>query len=193
VSQLLLPVLLGFLLLAILLYWSLTGTTSSNREIGLSDAREALNRLQLQILPAGLVDRILNPDDFEFVRNERNPAILRMLEMERKTIAISWLRQTRHQVGLLMRSHVRAARSNAKLNPVIETKLAVDFFIFLLTYKVLLGLIWVSGPFQARKVASSVIHAVTRICQTSERFLPHPAVRGSSVPAVPGSGASGLR
>jgi hypothetical protein len=187
--QLIVPIVLGFLLLSILLYWFLLGNPSSKAKSDLCEAREALIRLQM--LPISLVDRVLDPNDLQFVRSEKDPMILSMFESERKIIAICWLHQLRRQVVLLMRSHVRAVRSNARLSPAIETKLAFDYFEFLLTYQFLLGLMWMSGPFEARRLAGSVTHSVTRLCQTSERLLAPSVSRPGSVTAIPGDRASG--
>jgi hypothetical protein len=170
-SQFFLPILIGFVLLAMLFYWVLRGNSGSASRIGISEAHQALALLQVKLLPLGLADRILDTADADFARSQSNPAILELLEKERKALAIFWLHYTREQVGLLMSFHVRSARRSANLSPSLEFKLALNYLNFLTAYRILLGLFWTSGPFSARRVSGIITGAAVRLCQASEQVF----------------------
>lgn len=168
-TQIILPLAIGLVLLGMAVYWLLW--TEAPHEMALPEARDALASLQSKFLPMSLVERILDYDDFVFVRSQKEREILRLLETERKTIAIYWLRHTRRQVRLLMTFHVKSARGSAGLSAALELKLAVSYLIFLAARNALLALIWLRGPFRAQKVAQHTLTVATRFCSVSESVL----------------------
>lgn len=169
--QIILPVIIGFLLLGILFYWFLQADSSDRDGLGFSEAHHALSSLQTRFLPVNLVDRIVNYEDMVFVQRQGDPGLIKLLSAERRGVAIHWLRRTREQVRLLMSFHVQSARRNANLGLALEIKLAVHYFVFLLAYNALFGLIQLGGPFRARRVAGFITPAVTEFCSISQQAL----------------------
>ncbi|MFZ3245747.1 MAG: hypothetical protein WA185_11785 [Candidatus Acidiferrales bacterium] len=167
--EIIFPIAIGCLLLAVMSYWFLQGDVSN--KVDLSEARAALGCLQSKFLPLNLVDRILDSNDFAFVNEQTEPDILQLLESERKAIATYWLCHTRQQVKLLMTFYVKSARHNTKLAAALEFNLAVNYFAFLATCNALRGLIWLRGPFQALKVARCTMIVAARFCAVSEEIL----------------------
>jgi hypothetical protein len=182
--QIILPLLIGVFLLGLMFYWLLQGDPS--RKIDLSEARDALGNLQSHFLPVSLVDRILDGNDLAFVREQKEPRILQLLEAERKAIAMYWLQHTRLQVSLLMSFYVKSARHSAKLAASLELKLAFHYLAFLATCDALEGLIWLRGPFHAPRVARRTMIVATRFCEVSEKILTVAESRHASVPEAPG-------
>ncbi|MFZ0638673.1 MAG: hypothetical protein WAM59_03150, partial [Candidatus Acidiferrales bacterium] len=70
-TQIIFALVIGCLLLGVMLYWFLQGDVSN--KVDLSEARNALGRLQSKFLPLSLVDRILDYDDFVFVDKLQEP------------------------------------------------------------------------------------------------------------------------
>lgn len=182
--QIILPLTVGFLLLGIVLYWFLERETT--HQVDLSEARRALSRLQSKFLPMSLVDRILDYNDFVFVRNQKDPAVLHLLENERKTIVIYWIRHTRQQVKLLMTFYVKSARRNARLAAGLEFQLALNYFVFLMACDALLSLTWLRGPFYGLKVARRTIIVVTRFCTVAENIVRTAEARHPNMQEAPG-------
>lgn len=182
--QMIIPLIIGALLLGLMFYWFLQGDQS--RKVDVSEARDALGSLQSKFLPVSLVDRILDYNDFAFVREQKEPRILHLLETERKAIAMHWLRHTRRQVTLLMSFYVKSARHNARLAASLECKLAFNYFAFLTACDALQGLIWLRGPFHAPRVARRTTIVATRFCEVSEKILAVAEARHANIPAAPG-------
>lgn len=171
---------LGVLLLGLMLYWWLHGEPSKAPDI--STARDALGSLQNRFLPVGLAARIFDQKDLDYVRSLEEPYITGLLESERKSIALYWLRHTRRQVKTVMGFHVRSARHNSRLAISLEMKLALDYFAFLFVCDVLCGLIWIRGPFRARGIARGIRTIAARFCARSEGMLISAEVRRPALP-----------
>ena len=169
--QIIVPIFIGFLLLGILLYWFLRGEESAKCRLELSEAQTALKYLQSGSTSRDLIDRIANEQDIIFVRSEGDRNLLVLLNGERRAVALLWLRRMHQQVKLLMHFHVSSARSNARLGPVVELKLAFQFLAFIAIYYALLVMVWLRGPFRARKVTGFIAVALRQFCATSQQAL----------------------
>jgi len=170
-NQLVLFLAAGVLLLAFLLFWALRATESAAGSKALSDARETLTALELELPPRALVERIFSPQDWDFVSSQNAVQIRLTFLQERRTIALSWLRQTRKQAARLMDFHRRAVRWNSNLSPAIEIKLAANYVLFLLVCEILLGLIWLRGPFYARRMVGYAMGMAEQLWFTSGQLL----------------------
>ncbi|HEV3513579.1 MAG TPA: hypothetical protein VGS05_17850 [Candidatus Sulfotelmatobacter sp.] len=168
-TQIIVSVAIGSLLLGIAVYWFLQADASP--KVHLSDAREALGCLQSTFLPVSVVDRVLDYNDFVFVRRQKEPGILRTLETERRAIAMYWVRHTRQQMRLLMSFYVKSARRSSGLSAALELKLALNYLVFLAACNAFLGLIWLRGPFHAQKVARRTRTVAARFCAVSEKVV----------------------
>ena len=166
--QMILSLILGVLLLGLMLYWLLRRDAADNN---VSAAWDVLVSLQARFLPAGVVDSIFDRNDFLFVREQRDGHILRLLEAERKAIALAWLDSTRREVKLLMAFHVKCARHIVRLPAALEIKLAVGYAGFLLACATLVIFVRVAGPFRASRFAQHTVTVAARFCAASEKIL----------------------
>lgn len=169
--QIVLPILIGVLLLGILLYWFLRGEKPGQSQLDLFEAHASLIHLQSLFVTPDLIDRITSEQDMIFVRSEGERNLISLFNSERRAIAILWLRRMCKQVKLLMNFHVRSARYSAKLGSVVELKLAFQFLAFITIYYALFMLVWLRGPFHARRVASFIAVALRSFCATSQQAL----------------------
>jgi len=150
-SELLIFVVVG-LVLVLLLLWVQRSAEITARKKELPETRETLSTLQLQLPSRALVDRIFALADWDFVSSQAPARLQRAFLQERRAVALLWVRQTRMKVGRLMDFHLRAVRRNVALSPAVEIMLAIHYILFLLISELLLGLIWLRGPFCARKM-----------------------------------------
>jgi len=160
---------LGFLIL--LLVWLLRSAGSSIDGAVVSEARAALTTIHVELPPRALVERIFDPQDWQFVSMLTPPQVQGIFLRERKALALSWLRQTRKQTGMLMAFHRKAVRTNVDLSPAFELRLAYGYFLFLASYGVLCGLIWLWGPFCARGIVGYVVNISEQLSFLSGRAL----------------------
>jgi len=161
---------LTVVLLALLAYWA---WRSRERDVTIDEftgAREALESL-LVWFPA--VRRIFDPGDLNFIR-QSCPEIEGLFQQERKTLALSWLRDTREQIARLMGIHLRLSRCIYELDGTTkldEFRLAIDYLSFIAVCHLLLTLVWLRGPFRARKMVGYTLGAADRFCAVFSRRL----------------------
>ena len=179
-SQLLPFLAIALLLLTLLLLLAQRSTRAAASRREPSVAREALAALQLELPPRDLVERIFAWQDWDFVSNQTGVQIRHIFLQERTAIALSWLRQTRKQAGRLMDFHLSAVRRNINLSPAIEIKLGANYVLFLLVCRFLHGLIWLRGPFRARRLVGYAAGVAEQLWSISAQWLSSldPARRG---------------
>ena len=151
-SELIIFLVVGLALVVVLLICVRRGveTAASRREF--PEARKALLALQLELPPRDLMDRIFASQDWDFVLSLSLPRIQRIFLRERKTVALSWLRHTRMKARRLMDFHLKAVRRNIAVSRAVEFELAINYILFLVICRILLGLIWLHGPFGTRRL-----------------------------------------
>ena len=160
----------GSFLLVVLFLFLHSGSPSSKIS-GRSQAQEVLNTLQAELLPDWFVDRLFSREDWEFARSQEAPGILQLFDSGRKSVALSWLRQTRDYVAQLMEFHVRLSRQRPDLSPATEVKLTFEYVQFQLLCKVLAAMIRMMGPVRVRAVAERVADMATHLGDVSEKAL----------------------
>lgn len=160
---------IGVLLLGFLTYWALSGNASA--PVAGSSLANTSKALQLELPPADLIERVLDPRDLAFVRKESPPETVRLFERERRALAISWLRRTRRQVGHLMSYHAGAVRQDIHLRPALEIKLGLHYVRFLVAYELILGLSYIRGPFQIRQMMDYVVGVSTQLRGVSDKLM----------------------
>jgi hypothetical protein len=146
-----------FFLIAIpvvlLILLALSGRRSHGEEAtGLPAEAEYLIRLPER----SLLDHCLSAEDSEFVAALRSPRLLALLVYERRRLALAWLRQTRREAGRLYRLHVRSVRHAAGLRPAAELRLLSAVSLFALVYALMVGTVWMYGPFRTRRFLDSL-------------------------------------
>jgi hypothetical protein len=159
-------------LLLVVLFLFLRRTVSAQRKLeNLSDAHEALNELQSELLPDWFVDRLFSKEDLDFVHAQASSHIPVLFHRERRMVALSWLKQTQEHVARLMDFHLRMARQRPDLKPIVELKLTFEYAQFQLLCKLLAGLIRMVGPMRVRSVAGYAVNIATHLGAVSEKAL----------------------
>ncbi|MFQ5738318.1 MAG: hypothetical protein ACE5JX_04855 [Acidobacteriota bacterium] len=145
-------IVVALLLLLLLFLWAHrnVGEAPSRKEF--SDLREALVAFHLELPPPALAGRIFSSEEWGFVSTQAPLPVRRMFLEERTRIARMWLHQTKKRVEGLMNFYRMAVRHSQALRPATEVKLAAQYASFLIVYLALSGLIWVRGPFVARRM-----------------------------------------
>lgn len=126
-----------------------------------ANAREALDTAFVE---AAAIERIFSTDDMEFISHSSSPKARRLFQEERKVLAMQWLRKTQKQVAQLMDLHLRLAGYTHEPSPRFELKLAGKYLAFVLVSYLLLFLLWLRGPFKARRVVAYTSHVAGYFC-----------------------------
>lgn len=161
----------GSLLLVVLFLFLRRTSTSPSKINSLSDAHEALNALQSELLPDWFVDRLFSTQDWEFAHAQSPQSIPLLFDRERKAVALSWLKQTSEHVRRLMDFHVRMARQRPDLKPSVEVRLTFEYMQFQLLCKLLSGMIRMAGPMRVRNVAGHAVNIAIHLGTISEKVL----------------------
>ncbi|HEV2288795.1 MAG TPA: hypothetical protein VGR81_07570 [Candidatus Acidoferrales bacterium] len=168
-TQILFSIAIGLLLLALLFVWVFRERASeSGTALEQTDGTRPSGQ---ELPPPDLIERILDPGDLEFVSKESAAETVKLLERERRALAVAWLHQTRRQVGQVMSRHVVAVRHSRNLRPGLEIRLALHYASFVMGYKLTLVLFYVRGPFQVRPAVNYVTGIVARFYGVSDRLL----------------------
>jgi hypothetical protein len=155
-SGLLIIVVLGTLILILGLRLVLQSSNASAQSPSVTieefaNAREALDTVFVE---AAAIERIFSTEDMEFVSHASAPKVQHRFLKERKALAIQWLRKTQKQVAELMDLHLRLAGYTHEPSPRFELKLSAKYLSFLLVSYTLLLLLWLRGPFKARRAVA---------------------------------------
>jgi hypothetical protein len=118
-----------------------------------------------------LLDQCLSPEDLDFVKIRKSPAVLALFLHERRRIAVSWLRQTRREAQRLVRLHVHAVRYAADLRPAAEAKLFLAVGLFMLVYAAMLTAVWWYGPLRTRRSLASIRSLASVLAQLADRIV----------------------
>ena len=160
---------LGFL--GALIFWATRTLRTTVDAKSFSDVQQALTDVQLELPPKFIGTKIFSEQDWNFICTHTSASIQRTFLEERKALAISWLRQVRRIVGLLMKFHRTAVRGNVSLSPSLEFRLAFDYLFFLLTFQVLCAIIRMRGPFCAGRFVSFTVSAADQLSYLSGHIL----------------------
>ncbi len=161
----------GVLLLSSLFFLARRGSRAEGNAQVLVEARQALNALQVGLLPHELVGRIFANDDREYVASTAPRPLYELFLSERKKVALSWVNQVRTQVLSLKRFHLGAARFYTRLSVRTEIELAWHFTALLTACRALQCLIYVAGPFAAPRMVGATATVAARVCEISEKSL----------------------
>ena len=137
----------------------------------LVEARQALQVLQVELLPPGLVERIFARQDFEYISSSTPPHVQKLFMQERTKAAVCWAQQVHAGVLRLMNFHLGQARFYAQLSVATEMKLAVNFAALLLTCRVMQFALYFGGPFAVPGMVGRTVGTAARLCEASEKSL----------------------
>lgn len=135
------------------------------------DARQALNALQNELLPADLIERIFAKQDLDYVKRSTPPSMHEMFLEERRKVGLVWVRQVRKGVVSLRAFHRGQARHYARLSVKTELDLAASFAALLLACRALELALYFRGPYAAPQIVGRTVGVAARLCQVSEKSL----------------------
>ena len=161
----------GLLLLAALVLWARQSLTTRKGSVELSMPCERPSGVESATPRRDLGERIFDTRDWDFVRHETSSEIQRMFQRERAVLAISWLRRTRRQVTLLIRTHAAEVRRSKNLQPAMELKLLLSYLSLIMLCDILIGLIWLRGPVRTRRIIEQTFHWTARLRAAFEQLI----------------------
>ena len=169
--ELLLAVAVGLNLVALLLIWlqRKAGLPASSRDM--SEAQEALRTAQVELPPRALGERIFEKPDWDFISFQAPLRVQRLFLQERKAVTLAWFRQTREQVRQLRRFHRGTLRENLRPSAAVGIRLAIDSARFRLVCDTARLLIWLGGPFWARRMARHATDVAEQMAYLPGRLL----------------------
>ena len=96
------------------------------------------------------LERIFGREDWDFIRIRASKQVQRLFLRERKAIALAWISQLRRQAKAGMQLRVSRVRVSKELQPVVEIKLAVDYYSFLGMCALMAAIVSLRGPMALR-------------------------------------------
>jgi hypothetical protein len=156
------PVLiLAALALVLLLHWRRRNAHQSVTIEQFSRAQESVDAL---IADFSLGKRIFEAGDMKFISRHPSLEARRVFLLERKALAISWLRHTRRQLTYLMDLHLKLASYTYQPNPRSDLRLWMEYRILAFACDSLVVLVWIRGPFQLGTVVGYALRGVNELC-----------------------------
>jgi hypothetical protein len=137
----------------------------------LLEARQALNSLQSDLLPAGPVERIFVREDFDFVSASCSREIRELFLRERKKLALCWIRHVRTRVLSLQRFYSGQSRHYAQLDLRTEVALGLSFASLLLACRILQVMFYLRGPYAAPQIVARAVGVAGNVCTIFEQSL----------------------
>lgn len=138
-----------FVLLAIFLVALLVWITScegiEQEATGASTSASELDNHQERVRPE-FVSRIFSREDREFILHMESPRLKRMYLLERRQVALYWVRRTSRDVCRIMRAHRLVSRQSHNLEVGTEAKLLFQYFRLRFICGLLVVLIKSFGP-----------------------------------------------
>jgi hypothetical protein len=162
---------IGTGLLVLLFVLARRAGTAEGSAKGLLEAKHALQKLQSDLLPPELVERIFTEEDLHYVAASAPRAIQEAFLRERKKIALVWTSRVRNHVLRLKEYHFRRSRFYSQLSLATELSLAMSFAALLLQCRMLQLLLLLGGPYAAPRLVGRTVAAAMRICAVSEKSL----------------------
>ena len=159
----------GFLVLLFAL--SRRNPSAEGSAQALLEARNALQKLTLGLLPPDFVDHVFAKQDLEYVTTNTSKEIRQLFLDERKKIALAWATEIRRQIILLQHFHLGHSRHFARLSFSTEIGLALDFSVLRLECRALYLLLSLRGPYGASYVVGQTAAAAARLCAISRKYL----------------------
>ncbi len=126
-----------------------------------SRAQEAVDAL---IGEFSLGKRIFEVGDMKFISRHPSLEARRVFLVERKALAISWLRQTRRQLAYLMDLHLKLASYTYHPNPSSDVRLWIEYRFLAVACDSLVVLVRIRGPFQLGTIFGYTLNAVNQLC-----------------------------
>lgn len=141
---------IGFILIALLVYLLFRRGAEVEDVSWRRDGNSAIPFTQFADRRKEQLERIFGREDWDFIRSSASEQVQRLFLRERKVIALAWISQLRGQAKDGMYRHVSGARASKELQPVVEVKLAVDYYAFLGKCALMAAIVSLGGPMALR-------------------------------------------
>jgi hypothetical protein len=106
-----------------------------------------------QVLHYEILQRIFNEDDHLYAAQMGDVRIARLLLIERKRVAITWIQRKTAEARFIMREHRRRARTARDLKVAVEARLAVQYLELLALCELFVLAVFFFGPAGLRGLA----------------------------------------
>jgi len=146
---------------------------------------ETAGREKWDSLSLELGARIFSSQDLDFVARGSSSEFHRRFREERAALALAWLGQIRREIDRSMRTHLKAARLSRNLRTSDELELALEYFLFQLSNRILYCMIWVRGPLAAANLVKYSIRLAAELKGLLEIL---PAARSVAVEIINNQG-----
>jgi hypothetical protein len=124
---------------------------------------ETAGREKWDSLSLELGARIFSSQDLDFVARGSSSEFHRRFREERTALALAWLGQIRREIDRSMRMHLKAARLSPNLRTSDELALALEYFRFQLSNRILYYMVWVHGPLAAANLVAYSIRLAAEL------------------------------
>lgn len=132
---------------------------NGKRVVTVDDYVMARTKVDEVLVANATIQRIFAREDLEFVSRDSSQAVHRLFRDERRKLGVLWVRNNQKRLAHLMDLHLRLASYTRRPCPRVEVKVAAQYFAFLVASYLVLGLLWLCGPF----AAASIIHYVVAV------------------------------
>ncbi len=165
--------------LVLLMHWRRRNAQEGVTIEQFSHAQEAVDAL---IGDFSLGKRIFEAGDMKFISRQPSLEGRRVFLVERKALAISWLRHTRRQLAYLMDLHLKLASYTYQPSPRSDVRLWIEYRILAVACDSLVVLVWIRGPFHLGTIVGYTLSTVNDLCAVFNLRLEdiNPALLGTA-------------
>jgi hypothetical protein len=159
-------VLVGTLILFLGLRLVLQSSSTQRQEqaVSMEELTKARDALDAVFVESAAIRRIFSSEDMEFIAQSSTHKVQHLFLKERKALAIQWLRKTQKEVAQLMDIHLRLAGYTIEPSPRFELQLTAKYVAFFVASHILLLLLWLRGPFKAKRIVGYTVGVAGYFC-----------------------------
>jgi hypothetical protein len=141
------PFLAVGLLLTVLVFFLIRRSIASAHDHAESPKSQGLlGAFPAEFFPRELAARLFGSEDWEFIAKQGSERLKRLFLQQRTALALYWLRGVRANATKLIRVHGAAARTDSRLEPLVEARVVFDYLFVQILCQVLALAIWLRGP-----------------------------------------------
>jgi hypothetical protein len=148
----------GLLLLGLLIVLLRRTESAADERYSQSNDGSLAASLRFQDRRNEILDRIFGREDWDFVLGHGSKEVRRLFLFERRQLALSWLSEIRSQAKAAMSFHVSHAGKSKKLLPMLELRLAIDYFLIRLKCGFIALVVLLGSPIMLRRMMGYASH-----------------------------------
>ena len=154
---------IGLLLLGLLIVLLRRTESAADERYSQANDGSLAASLRFQDRRKEILDRIFGREDWDFVLSHGSKEVRRLFLFERRQLASSWLSEIRSQAKAAMDFHVSHAGKSKKLVPMLELRLAIDYFLIRLKCGFIALVLLLGGPVMLRRMVGQAFHLSDRL------------------------------